>query len=172
MQWSSFVYPATAVVAPVTLRYFNTFVQQVAAPGTNASTLLENCYATWNWHSCGSGSTINLGSQLLVGTVFGSDVCSLDYTTVQVAVKYRVNLAARFSFAEISVNDSSGIRRGTAFTATLGDNEWKVACASHPISDFENVANLRVLATFLGTTTVANVGATVVDIEWFMIHLS
>jgi len=162
---------------------------------------LNVCHGEWLWRSCTDGAHITVGGQLGVGVVFsrllhlyseplvppfqpvpaGADT----WDTVEAWVKFRLNVANAnvFDAVHFSINETttpvalfSGlgvpiVRNWIApGLATAGN--WFVAYAFKTGGwNLWTSENLRAVLTVLGTSIPANVGLSVVDVEWFAIRL-
>ena len=155
---------------------------------------LLNCFARFIWDSCACDpeheDEITLGGQLNVGTVFARLLPKENATspssvsrwgTVEVWVKFRVDVPDRLDQIYISIGDKSGNVQSTPDDEIIGaipTNDWFVGYFSYIGSDEDpdwngwDSQNLRSTISFLGTSDVANIGRVNIDIEWFAFRLS
>jgi hypothetical protein len=181
--WGFSTFPVTAGEPSVAYRLVKS---ESFNSGAGAGTV-GAAYANWSWISysdCDDG--IATGGQLVMGTTFGtryptnnasamSQTFSTAYDRVTGFAKFKVNETDRFSGIYLSINNTGANSSSSSelkSALSLADDTWRLATTGDiNFGGWSNVDNLRIVLTFQGTTTAANVGLTEVSVEWFAIRL-
>ena len=198
VQWDTNTYPT--VQATITQHPFfdvHSVTQFDSGSGPSSPDVpgkLRNCFARFVWDSCNDPdgefpNDISLGGQLNIGTVFSRELnvqhgdgtlpISYKWDIVEVFAKYRVDETDRLSKIYLTICDEAGnshpFPNPSDDLTNASDDTWRVVGTRKDGSwddPLWSSSNLRACLTFFGTTTPANVGRVVVDVEWFAFRLT
>jgi len=194
VQWNFQVYPGSEPDTSQSCISAHPSVIFSRSTALQVPNTLFNCAGEWTWRSCTNGERVTVGGQLGVGVVFSrllnlySNAApplltgSASWNKVEAWVKFRVNTLGAFDAAYFSINDATtpvplfaglGVPAVQDWLPLMVPGAWFVAYAFK--TGFWNgwtSENLRAVLTVLGTSIPANVGLSIVDVEWFAIRLS